>query len=294
MISASIIIRTFNEAFYLEELILSILNQNFPIEKIEIIGVDSGSTDNTLQIFRKYKIKVMKIKKSDFSFGRSLNYGCNVAKNKILVFISAHCIPKNKNWLRELIAPISNESPYVYGRQVGGLSTKFSEKQIFLKYFPSNQKKVYSDFYINNANSAILKSIWKKYKFDESLTGLEDIHLAKRLRSDNYKIKYNSKSVVFHYHNESNLQIFNRFKRESLALQKISPEIHISFFYFIFFLILSIYYDFISAFKKRVFLNSFFGIISYRFYQYLGSYKGNHASKTLSKKMREDYFYPKS
>ena len=73
----SIIIRTLNEEIYLDQLIKKIKRQNLNSKlKYEIILVDSGSTDNTLKIAERQKINIIKIKKEEFSFGRSLNYGC--------------------------------------------------------------------------------------------------------------------------------------------------------------------------------------------------------------------------
>ena len=65
---------------------------------------------------------------------------------------------------------------------------------------------IYLIFFCNNANAAIDKNIWKKYKFNEDLTGLEDMELAKRFNQDKGCIKYVSESCVFHIHNESSKQ----------------------------------------------------------------------------------------
>ena len=57
---------------------------------IEIILVDSGSNDKTLSIANKHKIIITHIEKKSFTFGRSLNIGCDIATGDILVFISGH------------------------------------------------------------------------------------------------------------------------------------------------------------------------------------------------------------
>ena len=111
----SIIIRTLNEDKYLEKLLISIGKQKINGFKSEVVIVDSGSTDRTLQIAKKYKARVTFIKKKNFTFGRSLNVGCNFANGEYFVFISGHCIPVNKNWLHELIEPLfSNKYDYMY------------------------------------------------------------------------------------------------------------------------------------------------------------------------------------
>ena len=64
---ASIIIRTLNEAYYLPDLIEGIRSQTF--SNWEIIHVDSGSTDDTLNILGPHSAKTITISPQDFTFG---------------------------------------------------------------------------------------------------------------------------------------------------------------------------------------------------------------------------------
>lgn len=290
----SIIIRTYNEERYLNDLLNSINNQIVNNHIIEIIIVDSGSTDNTLKIAKSHNCIIKKIEKINFSFGRSLNLGCATANGEILIFISGHCIPTNEFWLQNLINPIlSNKVILTYGKQIGGLNTNFSELQIFEKYYPSESKIPQVGIFCNNANSAILKSEWIKFKFDEDLTGLEDMHLAKKLYDSGLLLGYVSNAIVYHLHHENWGKIKNRFEREAIALQKILPEVQISFFDLIRYIFSSILFDLkVSIQKNHSFVN-LFQIIYYRTAQYWGSYKGNHLNRLLSKKIKDQYFYPK-
>jgi len=102
----SIIIRTLNEERYLDELLVAIETQNATDFSYEVVIVDSGSTDNTLTMAKSHNARITYIKKKDFTFGRSLNIGCDFAHGEYLVFISGHCIPANKDWLQSLIAPL--------------------------------------------------------------------------------------------------------------------------------------------------------------------------------------------
>jgi hypothetical protein len=77
------------------------------------------------------------IKKEDFTFGRSLNIGCEFANGEFLVFISGHCIPVKNDWIQQLVKPLSEGvAIYTYGRQIGRDTTKFSESQVFNKFYP--------------------------------------------------------------------------------------------------------------------------------------------------------------
>ncbi len=289
----SIVIRTLNESQYLEDLLKSIMNQKAQKILSEVIVVDSGSTDATLEIAESYSCKVLHITRQEFSFGRSLNIGCETAQGDIIVMISGHCVPTGDNWLEQLCLPLSTgKADYTYGRQIGGQNSFYSEKRIFLKYYPEVSKIPQEDFYCNNANSAILKETWEKYRFNEELTGLEDMELAKRLVLGGGKVAYVAEACVNHYHQESWSQVKRRFEREAIALQKIMPEVHLRSRDIVRYIITSITKDWRSASRDGVLHKEFNKIVLYRFWQYRGSYKGNHEHRQLSHRQKEKYFYP--
>ena len=226
-ITASIIIRTYNEERYLDELLHAIKGQELNDINLEVVLVDSGSTDGTIEIAKRHKIRFKTINKSDFSFGYSLNVGCRFSVGDYLVFISGHCVPCNVKWLKHILAPLVNRTvDYCYGRQIGRDTTKFSENVHFEKTFPSYDKMPQNNYFCNNANAAITRDCWEKCMFDESLTGLEDLQLAKRLIAAGRQVGYVSNASVYHIHDESWPQVMNRYEREAYALQTIAPELH--------------------------------------------------------------------
>ena len=288
----SIIIRTLDEGRYLEKLLLGIQNQKSQFT-YEVVLIDSGSTDDTLFIAQKYGCRILHINRDEFSFGRSLNRACQASIGKYLVFISGHCIPKSNTWMQSLVDPLSKGVvDYVYGRQVGGDSTYWSESQIFDKYFPVESQLPQNGFYCNNANSAINRGAWNLYKFDEELTGLEDMHLAKRLVAAGGIIGYAADACVYHLHHETWPQIQRRFEREALALQQICPEVIIRKRDFLRYFIRAVIKDVSTSGLSLFSVKQMHNIICYRFFQYKGSYKGNHIHKKLSRQIRDSYFYP--
>ena len=289
----SIIIRTLNEEKYLSQLLDLIKAQKIENHTFEIIIVDSGSKDSTLKIAKNHNCIIVKIDKNDFSFGKSLNLGCKISTGEILIFISGHCLPINEKWLINLIRPIlNNKAVYIYGKQIGNDTSKFSERMIFEKYYTNTSRIQNNDIFCNNANAALLKTQWLNTPFDENLTGLEDMYLAKKIISTNLSIAYVADACVFHLHDESWGKIKNRFEREAIALQIIMPEIQMSFYDFLRYLFSSVIFDLVAAFKNKILLKYFKEIILYRFFQYWGSYNGNKRHRILSNKIKEIYFYP--
>ena len=291
----SVVIRTLNEAKWLPELLDAIQKQNLRGFTCEVILVDSGSTDSTLAIAKSFGCKIVTINKSEFTFGRSLNIGCEAAEGRFLVFISGHCVPVGEDWLYNLCKPLDDGiCSYTYGRQIEreGYS-KYSEKQLFLKYFPDSSKIPQEDFFCNNANSALQKSAWRRYPFDEEVTGLEDMVLAKQLWQDGEKIGYVATAVVEHIHEETWRQVKRRYEREAIALQGILPEVHVNFGDFLRYTLSGIMFDSSAALQERRFWRSLGEIVMFRTMQYWGTYCGNNEHRKLSRKAKEKYFYPR-
>lgn len=289
----SVVIRTLNEERYLDELLSKIGTQKSELFNVEVVIVDSGSTDETLSIAKKYNCRITHIKKEEFTFGRSLNIGCDFASGEYLVFISGHCIPCDNNWIENLVKPLINDCDYSYGRQLGRDSTKFSERQLFLKYFPDTSSIPQKGFFCNNANAAIRKDIWSKYQFDEQLTGCEDMYIAKEIVRNDGLIGYVASAPVFHIHEETWQKVRIRYEREAIALQQIMPQIHVSFFDMLMYIIVGVVKDLKMAFRQSVFFKEIYSILRFRFAQYYGAYKGNHINRKLSQQMKLKYFYPR-
>ncbi len=290
----SIVIRTLNEEEYLGELLEGIERQVLPegVQR-ETVLIDSGSTDSTLAIAGRHGCRITHIAKEEFSFGRSLNMGCDFSDGEILVFISGHCVPRDENWLSRLVKPLMDGvCVYSYGRQHGWGPTKFSESRVFLKYYSTKSLLPQSGFFANNANAALLRTTWERFGFDENLTGLEDMHLAKRLVSNGDKIGYVAEAGVFHIHDETWKQVLNRYEREAAALTEIMPESGLSFFDFIECTFRSIAKDCYAASRQSVLLENLKDILVFRTLQYWGSYRGTRFARMVAAMRRKTYFHP--
>lgn len=290
---ASIVIRTLNEAKHLDDLLAMVERQETQDLDWEVVLIDSGSTDGTVEIAQKHNCKITTITKQEFSFGRSLNRGCDFSTGDILVLISGHCVPVDRHWLQNLCQPlIDGVVSYTYGRQVGDDDSYYSERRIFAKYFPETSDVPQDGFFCNNANSALLRTEWEEFRFDEELTGLEDMELAKRLVGAGHKVGYVAEAPVFHHHQETWQSVRRRFQREAIALQKIMPEVHISLFDLARYIVSSVWMDWRSAWRNGKFRDGWADILRYRWHQYVGSYKGNNEVRKISRARKEQFFYP--
>jgi glycosyltransferase involved in cell wall biosynthesis len=193
------------------------------IRDVEIIVVDSGSTDATLCIAARHLVKVLPTRPEEFSFGHSLNPGCHAAGGEFIA--GAHVYPVYKDRLEWLLALFANpQVALVYGKQRANETKKYSEHQVFARWFPDKFSLNQNHPFCNNANAAIRRELWKPLPYDEELTGLEDIDWAKRVMQLGYKMVYADDAEVVCVHNESTKRICNRYRREAVALKRIFPR----------------------------------------------------------------------
>lgn len=288
------IIRTFNEERYLPELLQAINRQKGDFD-YEVIVIDSGSTDSTIEIAKKYRVTLTSIEKKDFSFGRSLNMAISISDASFCIIISAHCVPVDERWAEQLVVPLS-KNPRVavsYGRQIGGPTTKVSERQIFKKWFPdtSRKKSLNATGFCNNANAAIRRSLWAEKKYDEDLTGLEDLHWAEAMIQAGYEIVYEPDAVVVHHHDEAWAQVENRYFREAIALKKIRPDMRVSALEATLLFLKHIYLDIASSKEIGNLLPKLKEVSMFRYFQFKGTYKGLNKRDKVSDDLKKQFYY---
>jgi 2-desacetyl-2-hydroxyethyl bacteriochlorophyllide A dehydrogenase len=217
----TVLIRTFNEEKHLPHLLEGLREQSY--KDIEVVVVDSGSLDRTRELASKGATKLVCIKSEDFTFGYSLNVGIRESVGRYVAIASAHTTPANAEWLRELVEPLREEqTAMVYGRQLGGENSKFSEIQDMRRTFGVRRMILEPpNFFANNANSALRRDLWEIHPFEEGLPGLEDIEWAKYWMERGCKVVYEPKAALYHLHEENWRQVRRRYYREAVAARWI-------------------------------------------------------------------------
>ena len=288
----SLVIRAYNEAEHLPRLLEGISHQT--IKEVDLILVDSGSTDSTIAIAEASGAKVIRIAAEEFTFGRSLNLGVQAARHELIVIASAHVYPVYPDWLECLLRPFENDKvAVVYGKQRGTRTSKFSEHQIFQQWFPEADTPRQPSPFCNNANAAIRRSLWEGHPYDESLTGLEDLAWARWAQSQGWDIAYSSKAEIIHSHNETPRDVLNRYRREGMAFKQIFPESHFNIYDLIRLTATNILSDLGHAFHERVLLQNLISIIWFRTSQFWGTYQGYRLSGPLTAHLRQTFYYPR-
>jgi rhamnosyltransferase len=295
--TVSVVIRAYNEGAHLGRLLDGLSQQT--VQPDEIIIVDSGSTDDTAQIAIDAGHRVVPIAKESFSFGRSLNYGCEVATGEILLIMSAHVFPIYETYLEKMLSgfedsahPSRAGASIVYGRQVGDHRTKFSETRVMLKWFPDesiwDQKSPFS----NNANAAVLREVWESFQYDEDLTGLEDLDFANRVIGAGGRVAYVAEAPVVHVHEETWATIRNRYKREAIAYKRIVKNSQMSAMKSLRLAAQNIVNDYWHAKRAGELRANLASIPRFRVAQFYGAWEGFRIGTNVSSELLRRFYYP--
>jgi rhamnosyltransferase len=290
--NCSIVIRAYNEEQHIGRLLEGIQHQT--IRDVEIILVDSGSTDQTIPIAESFGARVIHIPSAEFTFGRSLNLGVKAATRELVAIASAHIYPVYPDWLEFLLRPFKDEKvALTYGKQRGPASAKYSEQQIFHQWYPEVSKPRQDTAFCNNANAAIRKSLWEQHPYDETLTGLEDLAWAKWAGEQEHAIAYVAEAEVVHVHHETPRGVYNRYRREAMAFKRIHPESHFSIYDFLRLSLTNISSDLWHAARERVLLKNLASILWFRTMQFHGTRMGHRESGLVTPQLRETFYYPR-
>ena len=292
MPTVSIVIRALNEADHLPDLYEGIVRQTRQPD--QVILVDSGSTDATVDLSETAGAEIVRIAPEVFSFGRALNLGCSAAHGDVLVFVSAHVYPVDENWLAELIAPFDHdEVALVYGRQTGDHRTAFSELEIMRRWFPDRGDPDQDHPFCNNANCAVRRRVWERLPYDESLTGLEDMAWARRALEDGHRLCYRPEAAIIHVHEEGFGQTVNRYRREAIAHKQIFGHQKMGAFEAVGLFVANTARDYLAAVPRRRLIRNLAAIPRFRLAQFWGSWRGFRQDGDPTVALKRRFYYPK-
>jgi rhamnosyltransferase len=189
---------------------------------VEIVVVDSGSTDGSVAVAQRHDAIVHEIPAHEFSHGASRNVGAGLAGGEVLVFISQDAYPVDERWLERLIAPLRSDPAVagVYGRQLAHEGATPPE-EYFLNFLygatarrqvaASTDELSMDTTLFSNVNAAMPRNIWAAHPFVEDIIMSEDQEWSRRMLLEGYALVYEPAAVVRHSHTYTLAGAFRRF-----------------------------------------------------------------------------------
>jgi rhamnosyltransferase len=195
-------------------------------EKLEVIVIDSGSTDGTLDLLKQYPVRVHNLPPKEFNHGETRNLGVRLAKGTFVVMTVQDATPASDDWIEIMLSHFSNpEIAGVCGQQIVGSEPDKNPLQWFspasaavprLVQFKQTSaftsltgKKQHDYCNWDDVTAMYRKSIKEELPF-KKLMFSEDTLWAKDALSRGYAIIYDYRSRVYHYHHQNFKFYFKR------------------------------------------------------------------------------------
>jgi rhamnosyltransferase len=204
MQTVGVLMRTLNESELIGRCLETLQRQRAGVE-LDILVVDSGSTDSTVEIARSQGARIHSIAPDAFDYSTSLNVGIERLPHDLVLILSAHAVPVDDDWVARMLGPF--DDPNVAGvtsRQVPWDGAPWLEVDRLARTFGPHSA-VYSGagdgILFSNAASCIRRSVWREEPF--TLPAAEDLEWAERVVRAGWKVVYEASAAVYHSHDES-------------------------------------------------------------------------------------------
>lgn len=220
----SIVIPVKNGDYWLTDTLKGLFDQKITGE-LEIIIIDSGSTDRSLDIIKQFPVRFLQIDPATFNHGLTRNLGVKEANGEFVVMTVQDARPADEYWLQRLLSGFDEEGvagvcgqqvvPWEKDKNPVAWFRPHSEPQL-VKYrftpaefdqLPPAEKRTVCGW--DNVTAIYRKNILEKIPFQEVMFA-EDCLWAREAILKGYSIAYNPGARVYHYHFEEPAHIIKR------------------------------------------------------------------------------------
>ncbi|MBX7256852.1 MAG: glycosyltransferase [Candidatus Hydrogenedentes bacterium] len=218
----SVTLLTRNAGPLLERVLRAIREQKTDL-RVEIVAVDSGSTDKTREILAQYGARVSVIPPESFNFGLTRDLVFEQSSAPIVISLSQDAVPAHAQWLEHLVAPLAENNVAVScGRS---LPDEARQEPQFIwerngRFYFTREMRTFFQRYgrgLSNSNAAYMRSVWSRLRFGEQSIG-EDFRMQTKLHAENLAIAFPDDAPVLHHHNYTLKTLFARCRNEGRGL----------------------------------------------------------------------------
>ena len=195
-------------------------------QRFEVMALDSGSRDGTLEVLAGYPVRVIPIAREAFDWGRLRDRLFEVAGAPIVVNLSQDAIPASRRWLENLVRPL--EDPEVGASSGSSIPDperhfrQFQWEKNGYYYFTREMRRFRTRYGkgLSFGNTAVPRRVWERLRIDPQATG-EDFGFQIKLHAAGLRIAFPADAPVWHHHNYTLKGVFRRCRNEGLALREM-------------------------------------------------------------------------
>lgn len=218
----SVIIRTYNRANLLKRVLHSLASQTLSNEQFEVMVVDDGSIDSTIDVCKTMRRKLPNIKYvssgANIGLGSLTNLGVRSAGGDCILLIDDDCIAK-EDWVERLSISLSREQ-IVAGAIASPVSNYIKLCHNIAEFHPFMPgRKARAVESIAGANMGFRRSVFEELNgSQEGRRCADDMELILRARLKGYRIYFVPDAVVTHDHNRTTLADIFRYSSEHASV----------------------------------------------------------------------------
>jgi len=225
-----------NAGHHFPEILDRIRKQN-DVGEVEIVMVDSGSTDGTLQAGDRTGAKTIAIDRRTFNHGGTRNLGISESKGELVALLTQDAMPEDDHWLHYLVEAVTNDEQVsgAYSRQIPRPGTppwvirqmdeyglfsdipriqELAEGLAFDRMEPLERLRLCT---FDDVSSLVRRSAWELHRYPE-VPFAEDLEWAKDEILRGNKIAYEPRSRVIHSHRRGAI---HEYRRSRIAHQRL-------------------------------------------------------------------------
>ena len=223
----SIIVPVYNEEATIALCVKSLLDQDYPQNRYEVIIVDNGSKDASAEIVRRYPVRLLSETSIQSPYAAT-NRGIEASRGDFLAFTGSDCIA-SRDWLTNLLRGFV--SPEVGG--VAGEIKAVDQHNAVSKYeelnHHRNEKFVNDNIYLPFAatgNVMYRRSVFDQIGlFDETFFSGGDVELSWRMQmATTLKLKYQPLAVVEHFNCRTIREYFKKPKKYAMGMVQLAKK----------------------------------------------------------------------
>ncbi len=220
----SIVMRSKNDGSLIGGTLRGVYSQNFPA-KVEVIHIDSGSTDETVEVIKASgPHQLIQIRAEEYVPGIVLNRGMRESAGEWVVFLNSDGEPSNNEWLSELVAAAQTDKNVgaAFSRQIPRADCRAVFAHDYEQCFGVRRVSHSWDHFFSMVSCIVNRQAWEAHPFREDLQYAEDDEWSRRIKANGWKIVFAEKSVAIHSHNYTLKQAYKRAYGDTFALAATS------------------------------------------------------------------------
>ncbi len=222
--SVTIALATWNGGALLARLLEAVRAQR-PARPLEIIALDSGSTDGTPRLLAQHGARVLE-QDGPFNWGAARERLFAASQGEIIACLSQDAIPAHEDWLENLIRPLQETG---VGASCGPSTPdperaypQFPWERNGYFYFTREMRRYAARHGrgMSFANAAVLRSVWERFHFTPQILG-EDFQFQLKLETGGLRVAFPAHAAVLHHHTYTLHMLAIRCRNEGAALRDL-------------------------------------------------------------------------